>query len=141
MVMNDFPKLTKDNHQITSPPTFDYNCIGWAAGEDDRWWWPDPDGISYWPSGVIRHASVDAFVAAFGTLGYTVCEHGDAREGFEKVVLYTQSGVPTHMARQLKNGRWTSKLGREVDIWHLLPESIEGPAYGDAHMFLERPLP
>ena len=47
-----FPGLAGTGYAVTSPPAVEYNCIGWAAGEDDRWWWPDPAGVSYWPAGV-----------------------------------------------------------------------------------------
>jgi hypothetical protein len=97
--------------RMTSPESVDYNCIAWAAGEDDRFWWPDLLGIGYWPPGAVRRETLDAFVEAYGTLGYAVCADGILEEGFEKVALFTRAGKPTHAARQLRSGAWTSKLG------------------------------
>lgn len=114
LVVNPFPRLTSDSYKQTSSPTPDYNCIAWAAGEDDRWWWPDAADIYYWPEQVVRAETVDAFVQAFALLGYFQCETGQYEDGFEKVVLYqsSASGKPTHMSRQLVDGSWTSKLGQ-----------------------------
>ncbi|HMD98104.1 MAG TPA: hypothetical protein VKM93_12350 [Terriglobia bacterium] len=37
----DFPNLNAGNHEITSAASRLYNCIAWAAGDTQRWWWPD----------------------------------------------------------------------------------------------------
>ena len=36
----DFPRLTPENHRVTSPAAIDYNCIAWAAGDAESWWQP-----------------------------------------------------------------------------------------------------
>jgi hypothetical protein len=56
-------------------------------------------------------------VAALATLGYQLCE-GDALEpAFERIALFADAdGRPTHAARQLPSGLWTSKLGKAEDI-------------------------
>jgi len=46
--------------------------------------------------------------------------------------------VPTHAARQLENGRWTSKLGELEDIEHDLHHLASG-AYGAVVQILKRP--
>jgi hypothetical protein len=130
--------------RMTSPESVDYNCIAWAAGEDDRFWWPDLLGIGYWPPGAVRRETLDAFVEAYGTLGYAVCADGILEEGFEKVALFTRAGKPTHAARQLRSGAWTSKLGRSFDIEHDTPEAVAGVPgcgiYGEVAVFLRRRL-
>jgi hypothetical protein len=69
-------------------------------------------------------------VAAFATLGYEPCEGEAVEPGWERIALYgTADGVLTHAARQLLNGRWTSKLGCWEDIEHGLHD-LEGEAYG-----------
>jgi hypothetical protein len=68
--------------------------------------------------------TLDAFIAASETRGFEVCLNADNEPGFEKVVLYAKGGVPTHAARQLLNGNWTSKLGREIDVQHNTPEAL-----------------
>lgn len=132
-----FPRLAPDNNEITSPSTPRYNCIAWAAGDAERCWWPDADGVAYWPGGVPRAETVEAFVDAFRTLGYGPCDDGELEPGHEKVALFAHLGLPTHAARQLPDGRWSSKLGRSVDIAHAL-DALDGPLYGAAVLFLRR---
>ena len=42
------------------------------------------------------------------------------------VAIYQSGGLPTHAARQLSDGNWTSKLGPNIDITHSL-SGLEGP--------------
>lgn len=64
-----FPNLAGTQYRITSARSVNYNCIAWAAGRDDVWWWPDPLGRGFWPLGVARVATLEAFMQAFATLG------------------------------------------------------------------------
>ena len=140
---SDLPHLNSTNHQVTSPRKNRYNCIAWAAGCDDRWWWPANN--YYWPQGVPRQVTLDAFAAAFETLGYERCASSSAQAGYEKVAIYAKSDngvlVPTHAARQLPDGSWTSKLGALEDIEHHQPDDVNGPIYGRVALFLRRPIP
>ena len=133
----EFPLLGPDNHEVTSPETPRYNCIAWAAGDERRWWWPDPDGVAYWPVAAPREETIGAFAAAYGTLGYSPCADASIEPGHEKIAVYALGGPPTHAARQLSDGRWSSKLGSSVDIAHSL-EALNGPLYGAAGLFLRR---
>ena len=100
--------------------------------------------FSFWPSEVPRENTMAAFAAAFGTLGYTLCDGGSLETGYEKVALYAltvrNESVPTHAARQLPNGWWTSKLGSLEDIEHASVEDVNGPRYGNPVLFMRRPL-
>jgi hypothetical protein len=97
-----------------------------------------PFGASYyWPPGVPYEETVSAFIQAYGTLGYFPCPHGDPEPGFEKVVLFALNGAVKHAARQLVSGLWSSKMGAEEDIEHVL-NAVEGPAYGTPVQFLKR---
>lgn len=135
-----FPRLKFEPFQVKSPRTVKYNCIAWAAGDERNVWWP---GGKYWPGGVVQDDSVPAFIAAFATCGYECCDSDGLEPDFDKVVLYVdeQRGRVTHAARQLPDGRWTSKLGPQWDINHLL-EGVCGPApaYGRVAQILRRPL-
>jgi hypothetical protein len=103
-----FPGLRDSGYVVTSPAEIRYNCVAWAAGDEEQWWWPDED--SYWPEGVAREETMAAFVAAFGELGFVSCEDHLLEEGYQKIAIYaTPDGVPTHVARQLPSGLWTSK--------------------------------
>jgi hypothetical protein len=124
---------------LTSSEDRRYNCIAWAAAENERWWWPDSDSYAYWPRNVPRQSTLDAFIKAFETLGYSKSANGDLDERLEKVAIYAdESGEPTHAARQLLSGKWTSKLGELQDIEHEIG-MLEGDQYGHVCRFLERP--
>ena len=134
-----FPLLTADNRRITSPPSRRYNCVAWAAGDVDRWWWPDEQEVGFWPDGIPREQTVDAFVRAYRTLGFERCDDAELEVGFEKIALYAMDERPTHVARQLPSGRWSSKLGAQEDIEHER-DALDGPVYGSVVAVLRRPL-
>ena len=137
-----FPRLRGSDFEITSPRDRRYNCVAWAANDTRRWWWPGESPFSFWPAGVRRDESVATFIEAFATLGYIVSASGVHEASVEKVAIFTSSeGVPTHMARQLPNGTWTSKLGGLEDISHIDVNGVAGADYGDVVVFLERPRP
>ncbi len=136
-LLGRFPGLSTGNHRIASAATPSYNCVAWAAAEDNRWWWPDPMEVSYWPPGIERTESIEAFIAAFSLLGYTRCEGSQQEAAFEKIALYLVDGRPTHMARQLKSGRWTSKLGSSIDMEHGLMD-LAGNEYGSIVVIMRR---
>jgi hypothetical protein len=139
---SDFPNLTNQNCEIKSPRTNRYNCIAWAAGNDTHWWWPDGRGIGYWPQNVPREETLEAFIRAFATIGYHVCDNAALEAGFEKIAIYAERVgtilVPTHSALQLPDGRWTSKLGPFEDIQHRTLSDLDGPAYARAVAYLKR---
>lgn len=74
------------------------------------------------------------------------CADGEHEPNVEKVAIYIdQFGIPTHVALQLPDGRWTSKLGDWDDITHQLealtgnPLPDKGWPYGTVAQFLRRP--
>jgi hypothetical protein len=136
-LLEAFPLLESEGFSQTSPATGDYNCIAWAAARTDVAWWPDSQGIGYWPKSAPRVESLDAFYRAFESIGYSRCDGGDLEPGFEKVAFYALAGQPKHAARQLPDGSWTSKLGMHIDITHTL-RGLEGPAYGQVNSFMKR---
>lgn len=138
---NLFAGLRGAGYQISSEQDHSYNCIAWAADDITRWWWPINPPFSYWPGEVASDVTPQSFIRAFEKLGYKPCEDGRPEEAFEKVAIFVDSSnTPTHMARQLPNGYWTSKLGGLEDIQHETLEQLEGPhpAYGKAAQFLKR---
>ncbi len=77
-------------------------------------------------------------VEAFRSLGYEECENETLEEGFEKVAFYGLGLMYTHAARQLSDGRWTSKLGQLEDIVHSTVDAISGGDYGEVVQFMRR---
>lgn len=135
-----FPSLTTTNCRVTSPADQGYNCIAWAADDQDRWWWPDPLGQCYWPPEARREVVLEAFIEAYQLHGYVDRSSAALEPATQKVAIYTSAaGVPTHAARQLPDGWWASKLGPQVDIEHELG-ALDGPMYGSVAVILARPV-
>ncbi len=125
-------------------PCNGYNCIAWAAGKEDKWWWPIDDPCAYWPIPIdpIDPVTLEHFIKAFETEGYSVCCDDRFEDGFEKVAIFVdRDGTPTHAARLLPSGVWSSKMGKGEDIEHETLKIVEGNEYGTASQFLKRPNP
>ncbi len=140
----DFPNLRAGEWEKRSEPTPKYNCIAFAAGLSDVYWWPDPfpDPLNdYWPAGIACEETVEAIAELYQSLGYKPCDHANFESGYEKVAIYANDTEPTHAAHQLPNGHWISKLGVEEDIEHNLLDSLSGPCYGKPVRFLKRRVP
>ncbi|OZE22149.1 hypothetical protein CH262_18940 [Rhodococcus sp. 05-2255-1e] len=56
----------------------------------------------------------------------------------EKIAVYAKNGVPTHAARQLADGTWTSKCGKSNDITHMDTEHVGGDIYGEVAFYMAR---
>ena len=139
----NFPNLVRANYQVTSPRDVTYNCIAHAAGEDDKWWDPCkfPAPGYYWPEFAKRDADIDSLKSCYQTKGFEVCADGAPEDGFTKIVLYADSNEAwTHAARQVDDGEWTSKLGRDIDIRHKTPGCVGGPLYGEVALFMRKKL-
>jgi hypothetical protein len=126
---------------VTSSASTTYNCIAWAAEDVSAWWWPVPEVHGYyWPPGVSRDVTVPSFIKAFEMLGYHAFPSDALEPGIEKVAIYADAdSVPTHAARQLASGSWTSKLGQQVDIEHTTLAALEGGIYGQVVQIMCRP--
>jgi hypothetical protein len=133
-----FPRLQGTAWRVSSERDDRYNCIAWTANVITTWWWPVGPGKSYWPEGVPREVTLEAFRAAFATLGYVFCLGEEMEPGFEKTAVFAdEQGVPKHAARQLPQEGWTSKLGKMEDIEHALSD-LTGPVYGSVVLIMKR---
>ena len=147
-IISSFPDLKADSDfKISSPETPNYNCIAWAyKSYDDRIMWPwgsetkTLDGFHYWPEGVADSTDVSAFIHAFQLQGYEVCDQWEHEKDYVRIALYVIPNTPecTHASRELRNGKWTSKLGPENDIEHGSPYSLEGVEYGKVFCIMKR---
>lgn len=145
-----FPNLRRGEYEVTSVHNARYNCIAHAADRNDMPWWPPVEGPVegvYWPPGVPPEETVEAFVIAYKTAGrYTVeTTVSNLEAGYEKVAIFADSnGTPTHAAKQLPCGAWTSKLGDWEDIRHDTLQAMEddarnrGLGYGKVAKILRR---
>ncbi len=131
---HEFPNLKESDYEKKSKSTITYNCLAWAMEELQHRW--DPNSY-YWPYGVPREVTMEAFIQAFETRGYEVCEKPDLEPGIQKIAIYVdENGDPTHAARQLENGVWTSKLGDYEDVEHEKLESLRD--YGRVARYMKR---
>jgi hypothetical protein len=132
---SQFPRLTGANHRITSPATPDYNCVAWAANDQQHWWQP---GV-YWPTQAdAAQCGIAALQAAFEALGFEPCADGSLEPGILKIALFSEGLFYTHAARQLESGKWTSKLGRLEDIEHDQAGDVADGVYGALVLFMRR---
>jgi hypothetical protein len=130
-----FPRLTDQNHRITSPATSDYNCIAWSVGDVEHWWQPG----GHWPIATTGDDyGIGVLEQAFLSLGFEDCSDTTLESGYEKVALYGSSLFYTHASRQLPSAKWTSKLGGSEDIEHDTPEDVAGGIYGEVVQIMKR---
>ena len=133
-----FRGLAGKDFSVTSAADAHYNCIAWAAGVNDDWWWPGDPGRTHWPASVPREERIEAFRLVFGMLGFEPSSSEEMELGFEKIAIFANAlGIPKHAARQLPTGRWTSKLGKMEDIDHDLRD-LEGAMYGSVVLVMKR---
>lgn len=74
-----------------------------------------------------------------------MCDRSRFEFWFERVALYELRGELKHMARQLRDGTWTSKCGGLEDITHFTLDALEslGPhppkaEYGSPVLYMKR---
>jgi hypothetical protein len=122
-----FPHLGHE-YEVLRPATKVYNCIAWTIGVSTRWVWPAKPG---------RPATVRDFDELYGQHGFRRVKglNFDRAAGLDKIVLYVKrkpdgAVEPTHGARQLADGSWSSKLGQLPLIRHLDPDDLDGASYG-----------
>jgi len=130
-----FPHLNSLNHFVTSAADARYNCAAWAANDTKRWW----DRFQYWPPDAERTDSLAAAQGALASIGFVPCEDGKIEAGVEKIAIYESDGRWKHVARQLPDGHWTSKLGQAQDICHRTVGALFSDAYGRSVVFMRRP--
>ncbi len=136
MLEESFPGLKSTKYRIASPVNFNNNCLGWALGDTNRWW--EKGRGCYWPDEDIPDDAVEGWITVFEFSGYRKTDTSELEPGFEKVAICAKAGEPTHAARQMSSGRWTSKLGWGHDIEHDTLKSLEGLAYGTVAEILKR---
>ncbi|MXW25996.1 MAG: hypothetical protein F4Z77_06890 [Dehalococcoidia bacterium] len=135
-----FPGLSGVSWEVASPQDTTYNCVAFAIGEVDRWWWPLalPASGGYWPQDSPRAETLEAFRATLQGRGFMPVEDEALVEGVSKLALFARSARVVHVAVQREDGRWASKLGTQWDIVHPL-RALEGEEYGSVAAILARP--
>ena len=135
-----FPDLEEGvSLEYTSDVDFNYNCLSWALGCNDRlfanyrgafWKWPD-----------IPDDTADGWAQLCEIHGFKRTTNAEFVVGYEKIAIFEDSEGSLHAARNDKTGIWKSKLGDwGPDIDHRGLEALE-PAYGKVVIVLEKHRP
>jgi hypothetical protein len=130
----DFPNLAVAGYEITSCAADYPNCVGYALGDMEHFW--DPDGAALrlppyrWILELPLDWKLETVTAIFSHDPYRYEPCGldaNLEAGYEKVAIYVddRDNEVSHVARQLMNGKWTSKLGPDEDIDHDTLEALE----------------
>lgn len=139
-----FPHLTNGNFKITSPIDSNYNCFAWAIEEKSIKYAPFPFDLYSWPNHINREDKLDSFFKFYSDYGYKLCKNGRKEKGFQKIALYTKEIdgelTATHVARQLPNGKWTSKIAGYEDIEHRTVHNLAGCHLGETIYYLKRKI-
>lgn len=140
---DDFPNLRSEGYQLRSPVADRPNCIGWALYDRNLYWDAGMVGVKgyYWPPGVPRDDSLEAWTKVFEIHGYRICDNAELEPSHEKIAIYfnPKTGAPEHVARQKKSGIWISKMGKGADIEHKTLHAISGDLLGSPKRFMKRP--
>jgi hypothetical protein len=135
-ILRKYPRLAHGHFAVTSPATRKYNCVAWAAGDDRHWW--APDIAAWWPEAGPEEWSVSGIISVYEMMGYAADPNPAPEAGIEKIAIFAlPDGYPTHVARQVESGYWTSKLGTDVDIEHEL-HGLTGTRFGGVVMIMSR---
>lgn len=134
-------KLNQNFH-FTSLKRKGFNCVGYALDlvnkDIDMFWFRDMYGLD----GAKLDHSVNGYAKCFRDyFGYEICDDGQVENGFNKIALYSDTDNDfTHIAKQLENGNWTSKMGTYEDIEHYNLEALSGTLYGKPMLFMRKKL-
>jgi hypothetical protein len=135
-IENLFPRLVEAGFRRISSEDAKYNCVAWAAGRNDEWWDVEPG--YRWPENVPRDSRLDSLIKLYEALGFVRGATKDLEQGVEKVAIYGDEYFWTHAARQLPDGKWTSKIGSMEDIEHETLDGLCGGEYGKVMEILRR---
>lgn len=135
-----FPGLRGQAYQVSSPKDHRYNCIAYAASDDQRWWWRDEAQEDTWPADVARAETVDAFRDAFATLGYVACGDDRLEAGYGRSSRPAGSPMMSFGARWRwkpdptpggpggRDGRAGATVPKSILVFGRVPLSLESPA-------------
>jgi len=138
LIEKSFPNSYKEPFEITSSETPDYNCLAWALNDNSKWYESDDD--YFWFNDIARDNLLTTIQKIFENLGFHQTNFAKYQIDYERIALFSiDNNECSHLARQIDEDKWTSKLGSSYDVNHSI-KSIENGIYGNAVIFLERKL-
>jgi hypothetical protein len=132
-----FPSAPPGNIRPTSSATEEYNCLAWAVWDQRHVIWPDEYEQLSWPPNLPREETVNGIQEFFRAVGFTDCASSTPEANVEKIAIYSKGNTPTHVARQLHSGLWTSKLGSAADVDHKELSDL-ADQYGQVAVIMKR---
>ena len=132
------PILKEISYKITSPRDARYNCVAYAVGDLQNFWYDVAIKGYYWPPGVPSADTLEGWIKVFEIHGYRETQDSSLEPEYEKIAIYASEHYPEHVARQKASGAWTSKMGKDIDIEHPSLECLEGDSYGKVVKIMKR---
>ena len=133
------PNLLHFGYEVTSDADGKYNCAAWAMEDMAYWWEPYKEHGVFWPPELPLEDSLENYINAFATNGYTRTDNASPELWVEKIAIFRDAyGNFMHVARQLADGNWTSKLGIHEDIRHSKLAALEDNDYGYVGVIMKR---
>jgi len=108
-----FPGLQSSPFRVTSPGRRQIQLHRLGCKRFERLVVADGRRTAGWPSTVVRELTLDAFTAAFATLGYVGGADESVEPGMEKVALFADPHELQHMPR----GNWHLAAGPASWVW------------------------
>ncbi len=96
-----------------------------------------------WPEELPVNTELSTFIKYFNKQLYVEeSKNYHFEEGYQKIAIFVNENLLVeHAARQkINNGKWASKLGKDIDIEHSSPYDLEGSVYGKVAIILKRPF-
>jgi hypothetical protein len=130
-----FPNLKiGENSSHKSKKGDDYNCAAWAIELKEGW-------IEFKDEHGNLDLRLETYISYYENLGFSQTDTIQLEEGVIKIAIYTDAKKEfTHVARQLSNGIWTSKIGDWEDIEHTTLEAVGGKSYGNPAVIMRKQL-
>lgn len=131
------PLKNDPNFYLSSPCTFQYNCIAFAMGMMDRWVDVASHPWHWWPP-IKKGLTKDHLKDAFLYFGFEECGLDDSFENeYDKVALYEKNDKWTHAAKIVAEGIYHSKFGASFNGQHSRGNVLE-LKYGTVYLIMKR---
>jgi len=134
-----WPNLTDDQFEYKSDVDPKYNCVAWVLGITNRF--IDPDSELTWPVELEKNYSIETYVSYFKKQGFRICSDDKYDDNIIKIALYAdEHGDFAHVAIQVNEKIWWSKMGRLDDIQHKTLNSLAATKqcgdYGNVYAYM-----
>jgi hypothetical protein len=134
----DCPGLVSAGYSVKSRVDSSYNCVAFAVGDMENFWYDVKVKGYYWPPG-CNAETIEGWVCVFRPHGYEDCDSDSFESDFEKIAIYGTTNHPEHVARQTAAGVWVSKMGKGCDIEHATLSAVECEMMGNVVKIMKRP--